>query len=263
MRRPPRSALTKIKLFVLDMDGTVHIGGRIFPFARAFFEEVKKAGKEYVFLTNNSSKSAAEYEAMLKNMGIENPKVFTSGKATALYIKENFPEKSCYILGTKSLKKTFQSMGIKVTEENPEVLVLGYDTSITYEKIRKFALFLRKGLPYIATHPDINCPSPDGLVPDAGSFIALFEKSTGRTPETIIGKPNPEILYEIAKVFKLSPTEIAVVGDRLYTDMEMAKRAGALPILVLSGEASREEAEKQPDIFFVENIGDIARLLKC
>ena len=262
MRRPPKNALTKINLFILDMDGTVHIGGRLFPFARTFFEEVKKAGKEYVFLTNNSSKSAVEYEIMLKNMGIENPRVFTSGEATALYIKENFPGKSTYILGTESLRKTFQSMGIKVTEENPEVLVLGYDTSITYEKIRKFALFLRKGLPYIATHPDINCPSPEGLIPDAGSFISLFEKSTGRTPDVIVGKPNPEMLYEIAKVFKLSTSEIAVIGDRLYTDMEMAKRAGALPILVLSGETSREEAEKQPDIFFVENLGDIAKLLK-
>ncbi len=253
--------LSRIKLFVLDMDGTIHIGGKLFDFAKKFFRRVKETGKRYVFLTNNSSKGPKDYEEMLKEMGVEDPVVFTSGEATAGYIKEAFPGKRVYILGTDSLRRVFLQEGVNVVEDDPDVLVLGYDTQVTYEKIRKFAIFLRKGLPYIATHPDINCPSPEGLIPDAGSFIALFEKSTGRVPEKIIGKPNPEMLFEIAKKFGEKVENIAVIGDRLYTDMEMAKRAGALPILVLTGETSFEEAKKEKGIFIAKDLGEVAKLI--
>ncbi len=256
--------LEKVRLFVLDMDGTIHIGGKVFPWTIPFLEKVKSLGKDYVFLTNNSSKGPKEYEEMLSRMGIPSPVVFTSGEATARFVLEKFGEVRTYVFGTESLKRVFEKEGLVVVEEDPEVLVLGYDTTANYEKIRKFALFLRKNLPYIATHPDINCPSPEGLVPDAGSFIALFEASTGRRPDHIVGKPNPDILEELAKKYGLSFEEIAVVGDRLYTDMELARKAGAVSILVLSGETSEEDLKSSGvsvDLV-VKDLGELAKFLE-
>ncbi len=255
--------LKEIELFVLDMDGTVHLGGEIFPWSLPFFDKLRSLNKGYVFLTNNSSKAPWEYENLLIGMGIVEPKVFTSGEATAMYIKNSYNARKVYVFGTDSLKEIFKINGFVLDENEPEILVLGYDTTATYEKIAKFALLLRKKLPYIATHPDINCPSKDGLIPDAGSFIALFEKSTGRLPDVVIGKPNPEILFEISKKYYVSVEKIGVVGDRLYTDIEMALRSGALPILVLSGETKFEDI---PDDLFdkilvVENLGELLKML--
>jgi HAD superfamily hydrolase (TIGR01450 family) len=255
--------LEDVKLFVLDMDGTVHLGGKLFPWTIPFLEKVKECWKRYVFLTNNSSRGPKEYEGMLAKMGIPNPVVFTSGEATARFVLEKYGDARVYILGTDSLKEVFKEEGVRVVEENPDVVVLGYDTTVTYEKIRKFALFLREGLPYIATHPDVNCPSPEGLIPDAGSFIALFKESTGRVPDHIIGKPNPQILLELASKYGVSPSEIAVVGDRLYTDMKLAENTGAKSVLVLSGETTREEAESsgvEIDLI-VENLGELMKYL--
>ena len=256
--------LEKVKLFVLDMDGTIHIGGKVFPWTIPFLERVKLLGKDYVFLTNNSSKGPKEYEKILASMGIPNPVVFTSGEATARFVIEKFGKVRVYVFGTESLKKVFKEEGLFVVEESPEVLVLGYDTTADYEKIRKFALFLRRGLPYIATHPDINCPSPEGLIPDAGSFISLFEASTGRKPEYIIGKPNPAILEELSKKYGLSFAEIAVVGDRLYTDMELARRTGAVSVLVLSGETSEDDLRDSgfPVDIVVRNLDELRRILE-
>ena len=253
--------LKKIKLFVMDMDGTIHLGGEPFEWTLPFLNYLKEKRIKYVFLTNNSSKSAKDYQKMLENMGIENPVVFTSGEATARYVKRKYPGKSVYILGTENLVNVFKEFDIRIDEENPDVLILGYDTTATYEKIRRFALHLRKGLPYIATHPDVNCPSKEGFIPDAGSFIALFRESTDREPDFIVGKPNPQMLYEIADAYSVDISEVAMIGDRLYTDIKMAIDAGAIPILVLSGETKEADI---PDnirnkIIVVENIGNIAK----
>ncbi len=251
--------LRNVELFVLDMDGTIHIDGEIFPWTLPFLNRIRDLGKKYVFLTNNSSKGPEDYEEDLKKMGIQDPKVYTSGEATAFYIKEKFGNIRVFILGTRKLVRVFERSGLIFDEDNPEVLVLGYDTEITYEKIRKFAIFLRKGLPYISTHPDLNCPSKEGLIPDAGSFIALFKASTGREPEKIVGKPNPQMLYSLSEKYSTPVEKIAVIGDRLYTDMKLAKNSGAASVLVLSGETSREDLERSdlvPDVV-VNNLGDL------
>ena len=255
--------LKDIELFVLDMDGTVHIDGELFPWTIPFLNKVRESGKRYVFLTNNSSKGPEDYEKDLKEMGIPDPAVYTSGEATAMYVKEKFGDVRIFILGTEKLARVFEKSGLIVDENNPDVLVLGYDTEVTYEKIKKFAIFLRRGLPYISTHPDLNCPSKDGLIPDAGSFIALFKASTGREPEKIVGKPNPQMLHSLSEKFNIPPNKIAVIGDRLYTDIKLAKNSGAVGILVLSGETSREDLEKSdvvPDMV-VKNIGELIELI--
>ncbi len=255
--------LKNIRLFVLDMDGTIYIDDSLFPWTLPFLDTVRESGKRYVFLTNNSSKGPEDYEEKLKKLGIPNPTVFTSGEATASFILKKFGKVRVYIFGTDSLKKVFRKAGLNVVEDDPEVLILGYDTQVTYEKVKKFAVFLRRDLPYVATHPDINCPSKDGLIPDAGSFMALFETSTGRAPDFVVGKPNPQMLYTLVQKFGLKPHQVAVVGDRLYTDMKLAKNSGAVAVLVLSGETTKRDLERsdvKPD-FVVENLGELTEML--
>jgi NagD protein len=210
-----------------------------------FLKKVKTSGKKFMFLTNNSSKSSKDYINKLSKMGIniENSEIFTSGEATCLYLKDAYPANTKYfVMGTDSLVKELESHGLKIDDENPDVVILGYDTTITYEKIRKTALFLRKGLPYIATHPDINCPSPEGFIPDAGSYISLFEVSTGRKPNLIIGKPNRYIIDMAMKKAGVV-SNAAIIGDRLYTDIASGINAGIKTILVLTGETTLEDLE--------------------
>ena len=261
LNRPDPSDLAEIELFVMDMDGTVYLGDEVFPWTLPFLRSVLISGRRYVFLTNNSSKGPKDYVEKLRRLGIpvEDGGVFTSGEATARFIKRRYPGSGVYLIGTPELRSVFLEEGVTLTDDDPDILVLGYDTTIDYEKIRKGALLLRRGVVYIATHPDVNCPSPEGLIPDAGSFIAMFRESTSRSPDHVIGKPNPEILIELAGKMGVPIDRVAVVGDRLYTDMALARNVGAVSILVLSGETKLEdltESEVKPD-FVVENLGEI------
>ncbi len=258
--------LERIQLFLLDMDGTFYLGDDLLPGALDFVETIREQGKRFLFLTNNSSKDSRQYVAKLRRLGVhvDIEDVFTSGEATAIFTKYRYGNARVFVIGTQSLVKTFEEYGHIVTNVDPQVVILGYDTEINYEKLSLGCLFIRKGLDYIATHPDINCPSSQGPLPDAGSFIALIEKSTGRKPDFIIGKPNPLMLQMIVEKTGVKPEQIAMVGDRLYTDMEFAKRSGILSILVLSGESSLDDlakVEQKPDLV-LQNIGELASILK-
>ena len=198
---------------------------------------------------------------MLTHMGVrqEDARIYTAGDATISYLKSNYPGKHVFLVGTQSLHSNFQQEGIVLVEKDPEVLVLGYDTELTYQKLVDFCLYLRQGLPYVATHPDLNCPSPIGPLPDIGSFMSLIQTSTGRMPDVVLGKPNPGIVQELAKGWGVKVSEILMVGDRLYTDIALGKTAGVKTALVLSGETRREDlaiAKIQPDLVF-ENLTDL------
>ncbi|MGJ8453925.1 HAD-IIA family hydrolase [Pseudothermotoga sp. U03pept] len=258
--------LEEIELFLLDMDGTFYLGDQLLPGALDFVQTIRDQAKKFIFLTNNSSKSQSEYATKLRRLGVDvqEDDIFTSGEATAIFIRERYGPSKVYLIGTQSLAETFRQYGHEIVVENPQIVVLGYDTQINYEKLARGCLFLRKGLDYIATHPDINCPSLDGPVPDAGSFIALIERSTGRKPDFVVGKPNSLMLQMIAKKTGTNPEKIAMVGDRLYTDMEFARRSKIFSVLVLSGETTLkdlESADWEPDLV-LENIGELAKMLK-
>ncbi|HBJ81899.1 MULTISPECIES: HAD-IIA family hydrolase [Pseudothermotoga] len=258
--------LNEIYLFLLDMDGTFYIGDKLVTGALDFLHVVRKQKKRVMFLTNNSSKNNFDYVEKLKKLGVDvTPEdIFTSGEATALFLEERFGHVDLFTIGTESLVKTLESYGHKNTEQNPQLVVLGYDTEINYRKLSLGCLFLRKGLKYIATHLDVNCPSLHGPVPDAGSFMALIEKSTLRKPDYIVGKPNPLMLKMIVRKTGVSPDKIAMVGDRLYTDMEFAYNSGVFSILVLSGETTLHDLKsvaRKPDLI-VENIGQLAKMIE-
>ncbi len=214
-----KGILKNITCFALDMDGTVYLGDKWIEGARDFLQAVEKAGKKYVFLTNNSSKDPGTYIKKLGNMGLETgiEKIVTSGMATIDYLKRNFSGKRVYLLGNELLQAEFLEEGIILDEGNPEVAVVGFDTSLTYQKMCRICDLVRNGLPYISTHPDYNCPTETGFIPDAGSIHAFIHASAGRYPDHIIGKPNSSIMDYLARKAGAAKEATAMVGDRLYT----------------------------------------------
>jgi len=252
-RKDYRKQLESIRYFLLDMDGTFYLGNQILDGSLAFLEAVKRSGRQAMFLTNNSSKSADVYIEKLKRMGVRDPflKVLTSGQATGNYVLRTFSGKSAFVLGTDMLRKELISMGIMINDHNPDYVLIGYDTSLDYAKMTKVCDLVRSGLPYIATHPDFNCPTETGFAPDIGAIMAFIEASTGRKPDIVIGKPNRGIVEEAMLLTGCKANQLAMVGDRLYTDIAMSARHGLLGVLVLTGEATRDDIVKssdQPDL---------------
>jgi len=256
--------LNQIKCFLLDMDGTFYLGNKLIDGALEFIEKIKSQDKLYFFLTNNSSKSQVDYQQKLKGMGliVSTEQIITSGQVTASYIKEKNKEARVYLVGTPSLNQEFKNLNLRIsTDKSEEIdyLVLGFDTTLNYQKLWDAHDLILKGIPYIATNPDYVCPLEDEkTMPDCGSMISLLKTSTGREP-LVIGKPNTLMIDYIAKRTGLSKDEIAIIGDRLYTDIQTAINTNITGILVLSGETKKEDltkAPQKPDYVF-QGIGDI------
>ena len=246
---------SKISLFLLDMDGTLYLGNALFPFTKPMLDEIKKQGKTYLFMTNNSSKSVLDYVKKLDKLGI--PAVYddfiTSSQATADYLMKNHPGVRFYVMGTESFKKELASSGVIVCDtysEDIEGVVMGYDTELTYQKLDDVSklLTLKKAIPYIAANPDWVCPTEYGYVPDCGSVATMICNATGRNPH-FIGKPRPEMpLAAMERIAKKDPLvnkdTTMVIGDRVYTDIACGVHAGIHSLLVLSGESTMEDVEK-------------------
>ena len=240
-----REKLKNVKCFLLDMDGTFYLGDNVIEGSLDFLDALKRTGRTARFLTNNSSKSASVYSEKLEKMGVEEcyRDVISSGHATVRYCKENFPGQKCYLLGNPKLTEEMTAMGMDLVEDDPDYVIVAFDTSLDYAKLCKVCDYIREGKPYIATHPDYNCPTATGFIPDIGAIMALIEASTGRKADVIVGKPHKGIVDEaLARTgFKLE--EMAMVGDRLYTDVATGVNHGLVGILVLSGEADMHDVE--------------------
>ncbi|GAA0078669.1 hypothetical protein UT300005_30480 [Clostridium sp. CTA-5] len=258
--------IEKIKCFILDMDGTIYLGKDLFDFTNEFLDTVKQTDREYYFFTNNSSKSQESYIEKLKNMNIliEPKQMMISTHVMIKYLKKNYPGKSVYVVGTESLLDEFRKFNIELNDCDPDIVIIGFDTSLTYKKLEKACSFIREGKTYFGINPDLNCPMEGNtFIPDCGSMARLIESSTNRFPE-FFGKPSHHTLEYIIEETGYKEDEIAVVGDRLYTDIAVTKNSDVLSILVLSGETTKEDIGKssvQPDII-VDSVADITNLIK-
>ncbi len=246
--------INKIKLFVLDMDGTFYLGNKILDGSLDFINKLKTSEKDFLFFTNNSSKSPKDYIEKLHGMNcnVDDEDILTSGDVTIDYLKTYYADAAVYLLGTKELRKSFLSSGIKLEEDKPEVVVVGFDTELTYEKLEKACSFIREGAKFIATHVDINCPTEKGFIPDCGAICAAIELSTGVSPE-YMGKPQDKTANFLLKKRNYEREEIAFVGDRLYTDVATGIDNGSAGILVLTGETKLKDVEKshiKPHLIF-------------
>lgn len=254
-----------VRCFLLDMDGTFYLGEKIIPGSLELIRRVEETGRDFLFLTNNSSHNAAFYVQRLKRMGLEigREKVLTSGEATAALVKEMYPGKRAFVLGNEFLIEEMREAGVPVDMQNPEIVVAGYDTTLDYKKMTAVCDFVRAGLPYIATHPDFNCPTETGFAPDLGAIMAFIEASTGRKADRVVGKPHTGIVQAALRRTGLSAGQMAMVGDRLYTDIETGLKSGMLSILVLSGETTPQmlaEYPNKPDLVF-DRLADMIPLL--
>ena len=247
-----REIISSMKLFLLDMDGTLYLGNRLFDFAVELLKEIRRTGGKYLFVTNNSSKSVEDYVKKLSNMGIaaNREDFMTSSQATAYYLHKHHEGKRLYVCGTESLKTELRSEGFFVTESLDEVdcIVMGFDTELTFQKLHdvSYLLLTQKDIPYIATNPDLVCPTEFGSVPDCGSVCAMIYNATGRRP-VVIGKPGDLMPRLAMEKWGYSPSQTCVVGDRIYTDVKSGLNAGCIGILVMSGETTPEILAASPD----------------
>ena len=260
MEASARVALGSLRHFFLDMDGTIYLGPHSISGAAEFVAYLRKSGRNFLFFTNNPTLDARKYSEKLAGMGIEaRPEdVLTSGEALARYLVSQTPYRRLYVLGTPSFEEELRRAGLELTQKEPDAVVLSFDKTLTYAKLEQAALLLREGLPYLATNPDKVCPTEYGPIPDCGAIAALLREATGRTPK-YAGKPNAEMIIMGMQKLGASPRAAAMVGDRTYTDMQMAYNAGITSVLVLSGETKEEDIEhldRKPDYVF----GSVAEL---
>ncbi len=250
-----RARLAGVRCFLLDMDGTFYLGDKLIEGSLDFLAALERTGRTARFLTNNSSKSAAVYAQKLQRMGVDEKyrDVMTSGHAAAHYCLKKFPGGKCYLLGNPMLAEELTGMGLQLTEEEPDYVLVAFDTTLDYAKMCKVCDYIREGKPYIATHPDYNCPTETGFIPDMGAIMAFIEASTGRKADIILGKPYGGIVEEALDRTGFKLEEMAMVGDRLYTDVATGVNHGMIGILVLSGEATMDDvavSDVKPDLIF-------------
>lgn len=242
-------SVTKLRdkrLFLLDMDGTIYIGDRLFDGVPEFLHHVRAMGGRYLFLTNNSSRGVEGYMEKLRRMGIETTRddYLTSVDATVRYLRETLPGKTCYVFGTDSFLAQLDGAGIPVTRdrEQAEVLLCGFDTELTFQKLEDACILLNRGVPFVATNPDWVCPTWYGSVPDCGSVCRMLTTATGREP-TVIGKPRPQMALLAMERTGFSPEQTVLLGDRLYTDVACGVNAGIDTVFVLSGEGTMADID--------------------
>ena len=240
------NSIKKIKCFVLDMDGTFNLGKKIIPGAMDFYNAAINSNRRVIFLTNNSSRDAEHYVEKLNNLGclVKSEDIYTSGMASCQYINRNYSDKKVYLLGNDYLKKEFRKYNITLVDDDPDIVAIGFDTTLDYKKMCKVCDFIRCGLPYIASHPDYNCPTETGFIPDIGAIISFIKTSAGREPDIIIGKPYKEIMRGLMQITNLPKEKIAICGDRLYTDIAAGVNFDILSICVLTGETTLADIEK-------------------
>ncbi len=249
------------KLYIFDQDGTIYLGGRVFPCAVEFINALRAAGKRVMFFTNNASHSPEFYLEKLTRLGFAPTpdEILTSGTVTIEFLLRHRAGKKVYLVGTPELEGQFRGAGIELaapSDESVDIVVTSFDTTLTYEKLDAACRFVRNGAEYLSTHPDFNCPTETGFIPDSGAIAAFVTASTGKTP-TYFGKPYAETVEMISEVTGLERSEMCVFGDRLYTDIALGKRHGVTATLVLSGETTladveaAEEADK-PDFVYAD-----------
>lgn len=257
--------LSACELFLLDMDGTLYLGEDVFDGAVDFIKLLEQRGKKYIYLTNNSSRAGHDYVNRLKSLGFpcKPENVFTSSMAAIRYLNENHAGKKVFPVCTRAFENELKAGGITLCDESADIVLAGFDTELTYAKLDKAVHFLRHGADFIAANPDLVCPMPKGeVLPDCGSICALLTSASGIAP-LYIGKPNRRMVDIISEMHGISNSRIACVGDRLYTDIAVAKNAGAVSVLVMSGETDGQMLKQSgvtPD-FVLQNVKELGEYI--
>ena len=266
-----KERLRLLRHIALDMDGTIYLGSQLFDCTLPFLKTLDDLGITFSFLTNNPTRSLEDYIGKLHRLGVpcRSDQMYSTATASIEYILSHHPSVSrLFVLGTPSMQRQFRDAGFILTQDSaddvPQMVVLAFDTTLTYSRLCRLCWWVSKGLPYIATNPDWVCPTDEPtILVDCGSLMECVRGATGRRPDLVIGKPNPAILETILEKKGLKPCEAAMVGDRLYTDVDTALRAGSMGILTLSGESTMETVRnsKITPSLIVRDVGELRDLL--
>lgn len=249
-KNPDTSKISEKKLYIFDMDGTIYLGSRVFDFAIKFINNLRKSGRRVLFFTNNASHALPFYLEKLTRLGFSPrpDEIMTSGDVTKVFLGRRRAGKSVYLVSTDELLADFKNDGINIVDGNvdrADIVITSFDTSLTYEKLNNACRLIRGGAEYLSTHPDFNCPTENGFIPDSGAIAAAVTASTGKTP-TYFGKPYVETLDMICEATGVSKEDMCIFGDRLYTDIALGAKNGVMSILVLTGEATVEDVDNTP-----------------
>ncbi len=262
--------LAKIKCFLFDMDGTINLGDTLIPGMEGFFDRLKASGRDYYLLTNNSSRSHEHYVRKMNGLGVPVTagEILISSDALTGWMGREKPGARLFVLGTPQLRDTIAAAGFTLTEtleEGADYVVLGFDQTLTYERLTTACRLIDRGVPYVATHPDVRCPIEGGeFIPDTGAMIELIKTATGKSPAVIFGKPYRYMVDVVLERTGCSKEEIAMVGDRLSTDIAFGLNNGILSVMVLTGEATMDDVEQgsiRPDII-LPHAADILKYIK-
>ena len=263
-----RAAMRRKKLFLLDMDGTLYLGDRVFDHCLDFLRAIRRQGGRYLYLTNNSSKSVDKYVEKMERLHIPAAAedFFTSTDAACAYLREHYHGRKIYALGTASFRQQLQGAGFPVTdrlEDDVDCLLMGFDTELTFQKLEDACILLGRGVEYLATNPDWVCPTEYGYVPDCGSISQILCNATGRKP-FFIGKPEPAIARLAMEKLSCPPADTVLIGDRIYTDIACGVNAGIDTVLVFSGETTRQDWAKSEikPTYTCQDIGEIYQMLQ-
>jgi 4-nitrophenyl phosphatase len=264
-RERNKDLLKRIKCFILDLDGTVYLEESILDGSLDFLMQLEKMNIEFKFFTNNSSKNAEAYVNRIRRMGypVQEDKMLISNAVIIEHLLNNMPDKKVYLLGTEYLRLDFEKAGISLVDDNPDIVVVGFDTTLVYEKVSKACHYIRNGAVFYGVNPDFNCPVKDGFIPDCGAMCAMITASTGVKP-TFFGKPSHYTLDYVKRNTGFKESEIAFVGDRLYTDIAIGNGNDALTILVLTGESKEEDvifSETKPKMI-CESLKEVKEILE-
>lgn len=268
-QNPDTGILSEKKLFIFDMDGTIYLGGKPFDFAIRYIRHLRESGRRVLFFTNNASHTTPFYQKKLARLGFEPQadEIMTSGDVTLEFLRRYRAGKSVYLVATDELVEEYRSKGIRLLrgdEERSDIVITSFDTSLTYEKLDNACRLIRGGAEYLSTHPDMNCPTETGFIPDSGAIAAFVTASTGKVP-TYFGKPYRETVEMIGEATGFQNGEMCIFGDRLYTDIALGKRFGVTAVLVLSGETQPADVDAaapadKPDFVF-GSLDDVDRVM--
>lgn len=264
--------LKEIKLFVLDMDGTIYIDESLLNGAKDFIEYLIQTNTDFIFFTNNSSKSKQLYVEKLNRLGIsvETERIMTSAEVMYEYLKKEHRSAKVYALGTKSFLDGLTDAGIDLINDScdidsrPDVVLVGFDTDLDYNRLNMACHYIRNGAAFLATHPDINCPCEYGYMIDCGAMCEAISASVGGIRPVYTGKPSRLTTELIAEKKGYAHSQLCFVGDRLYTDIACAVNNGAKAALVLSGETNihmLEASDIQPTAVY-EDLSGLLHSLK-
>ncbi|MBQ3869745.1 MAG: HAD-IIA family hydrolase [Clostridia bacterium] len=242
-----KNVLKNKKLFIFDMDGTIYLGDNVFPFAVEYIKRLREEGKKVLFFTNNASRNPEVYLNRLSGMGFEPSRgeIMTAGDVTIRFLQTERPGKKVFLLGTPMLAESFEKAGVELSDE-ADIVVSSFDLTLTYGKLEKACTLIRNGAEYLCTHPDYNCPTETGFIPDSGSIAAAITASTGVKPR-FFGKPYKDTAGMILSYTGCTADEACVFGDRLYTDIALGRNSGIYSVLVLSGETKLQDVDNCPE----------------